>query len=102
MHPVSQMIIQQASGIEGYSPEMLLDDLLKSRVKLVNYSIAAREFNLKPGTIAMWVYRGVIKRYGTGGGGARVNLYEVANVFLNPPKESGTAPRKRRKAISHA
>lgn len=95
MHPVSQMLIQQAEAIDGYSVDTLIKDLLGNRVKLVNYAKAAEEVGVRHNTIAIWVSRGVLKRYGTGGAGARVNLYEVMQMFLNPPKE-GKPPRKQR------
>lgn len=95
MHPVSQMLIQQAEAVEGYSVDTLIKDLLGNRVKLVNYAQAAKAVDVKHTTIAMWVSRGVLKRYGTGGAGARVNLYELMQMFLNPPKD-GKPPRKQR------
>lgn len=95
MHPVSQMLIQQAEAIDGYSVDTLIKDLLGNRVKLVNYTKAAEAVDVKHKTIATWVSRGVLKRYGTGGTGARVNLYELMQIFLNPPKDD-KPPRKRR------
>ncbi len=96
MHPISQMLIHQAESIDGFSPEILLDDLLKSRIRLVNYQQAADAYGLARGTIAVWVNRGILKRYGTGGAGARVNLYELAQLQLQPQSQPGKYARKKR------
>lgn len=94
MNPISKMLITQAESIEGYSPKILLEDLLASQIKLVNYQQAAQAYGLNPGTIATWVSRGLLKRYGTGGVGARVNLYEVAAMQLEPVTQPGKYARK--------
>lgn len=81
MNPISQMLISQAESIQGYSPDILLADLLASRIRLVRYSEAAKAVGVKRGTVVQWTERGMVTRYGPKGAG-RVNLNEIISRFM--------------------
>ena len=86
----TEFVLNYVKTIPDFSLDALISDLLDSQIDLITYQEAGKLAHVKPETIRIWVWQGKIKKFGNGKN-ARVNKYELLNLFLKKKSEGETS-----------